>query len=264
MADKPLPPILDHDPGEATVFHPANLIEASRQQKNLPPCRVPEGCLLDFDGELLEALVSTGRAMHDPGWPCFHPRLYRWKTGRNEYGVIGGTIGAPFAVLVAEELFSCGCQALVSLGSAGLISQDLQPPFFLLIERSLRDEGTSYHYLPAAPFAAADQEALNRVQAGLDNAGITLVRAATWTTDAPFRETPTRIDFCRSQAIAAVEMEAAALLAFASATKRKVVCLSQVTNRMAQGPKDFDKGGQGGLESAIRLCEAALRALLAA
>lgn len=263
MTDKSLLPILNHDPGEATVFNPANLMESSRQQKKLSPCRVPKGCLLDFDGELLENLVSTGKAKCDPSWPCFHTRLYRWKTDRGEYGILGGTIGAPFAVLVAEELFACGCQALVSLGSAGLISQDLQPPFFLLIELSLRDEGTSYHYLPAAPFAEADQESLNRVQAGLDSAGITFVRAATWTTDAPFRETPTRITFCQRQSIVAVEMEAAALLAFAAAGKRKVICLSQVTNRMARSPNDFDKGGQGGLESAICLCEETLRALLA-
>ena len=264
MTDKPLLPILDHDPSETTVFHPANLMEASRQQKNLSPCRVPEGCLLDFDGELLENLVSSGKAKHDPDWPCFHTRLYRWKTGRSEYGIIGGTIGAPFAVLIAEELFACGCQALVSIGSAGLISQDLQPPFFLLIERSLRDEGTSYHYLPAAPFAEADQEALSWVQTGLDNAGFAFVRAATWTTDAPFRETPTRIDFCRSQGIVAVEMEAAALLAFAAAGRRKMICLSQVTNQMARSSNDFDKGGRSGLDAGILLCEETLRALLAA
>lgn len=262
MSKSPLPPIIDHNTEEPTVFLPANLIESSRQQKGLPPCRVPAGCLLDFDGELLERLVGSGRVKPDPSWPCFHTRLYRWSSGRSEFGVIGGTIGAPFAVLVAEELFVCGCRALVSIGSAGLISQSLQPPFFLLVERAFRDEGASYHYLPASPFVEADQDFLNRVQARLEKAEITVHRATTWTTDAPFRETATRIEFCRNQGVVAVEMEAAALLAFAAVGKRKVICLAHVTNQMARGRNDFDKGGSTGQESAIRLCEETLRELL--
>ncbi len=150
------------------------MIESSRQHKGQPPCRVPSGCLLDFDGELLEHLVGSGRVKPDPSWPCFHTRLSRWSSGRSEFGVIGGTIGAPFAVLVAEELFVCGCRALVSIGSAGLISQSLQPPFFLLIERAFRDEGASYHYLPASPFVEADQYFLNRVHGHKSRPAISL------------------------------------------------------------------------------------------
>src|SRR3989304_749075 len=61
----------------------------------------------------------------------------------------GGTVGAPFPVLVAEELFALGCQAMVSISSAGLIAPGLSPPFFLLIEKALRDEGPSYPHPPA-------------------------------------------------------------------------------------------------------------------
>ena len=54
--------------------------------------------------------------------------------------------GAPFAVLVAEELFACGCRTLISLTSAGQIVPAGSPPYFVVIDRALRDEGTSYHY----------------------------------------------------------------------------------------------------------------------
>ena len=53
--------------------------------------------------------------------------------------MVGGTVGAPFAVLVAEELFASGCEALVSISSAGLVPSDARPPFFVLVERTLRD-----------------------------------------------------------------------------------------------------------------------------
>lgn len=264
MPEPPSLPILSHDPDEPSVFLPENLMESARRQKGLARCQVPAGCLLDFDGELAEHLVSVGRARPVPDWPCFHTRLYRWRSGRHEFGIIGGTIGAPFAVLVAEELFASGCRALVSIGSAGLVAADLEPPFFLLIDRALRDEGTSHHYASPAAFVEADRGVVDEVQAGLARAGISVRRGTTWTTDAPFRETAGRIAECRRQGIAVVEMEAAALLAFAAARRRKVVCLSHVTNQMATQEDDFDKGGSTGCEQALRVCEEALGTLLAA
>ena len=150
MADKFRPPLLDHDPGEPPVFLPGNLLEAARRRKRLPRMKAPAGCLLDFDGELADHLLAAGRAAAEPAWPCFHTRLLRWRTDGAEHGVIGGTVGAPFAVLAAEELFALGCRALVSISSAGLIAPGISPPFFLLIEKALRDEGTSHHYLSPA------------------------------------------------------------------------------------------------------------------
>jgi uridine phosphorylase len=64
------------------------------------------------------------------------------------YGIIGRVVGAPFAVLVAEELFASGCQLLISITSAGQILPLGRPPYVILIEKALRDEGTSYHYVP--------------------------------------------------------------------------------------------------------------------
>ncbi|KKL72079.1 hypothetical protein LCGC14_2088480, partial [marine sediment metagenome] len=179
--------ILDHEPDAPSVFLPGNMMDLCRQQNGLPLCRVPEGCLLDFDGEIVEHLTATGQARPDPTWPCFHTRLHRWESGQSEFGIIGGTIGAPFAVLVAEELFASGCKALVTIGSAGLLATDLRPPFFLLIERALRDEGTSYHYLAPAPFVEVDRNLLELAQARLNSADISVLTTSTWTTDAPFR-----------------------------------------------------------------------------
>jgi len=76
-------------------------------------------------GELVQHLADTGRAAEDSAWPCFHTRLFHWRAGNAEYGVIGGTIGAAFAVLVAEELFALGCRVLVSISSAGLVAEPL-------------------------------------------------------------------------------------------------------------------------------------------
>ncbi len=254
---------MDHDTAEAAVFEPGNLLESARQQKGLPKGRVPAGCLLDMDGELVERLVASGRAVRDPAWPCFHTRLFRWTMGDAEVGVVGGTVGAPFAVLVAEELFASGCEVLVSISSAGIIASDAQPPFFVLIERALRDEGTSYHYLPAARYAEADPGLTDAVARALAGTGPRLVRGASWTTDAPFRESAPLIAALRAEGILSVEMEAAAVLAMGRALRRPVTCLAHVTNAMATRPEDFEKGGHDGQEEALEVCARAVSAALA-
>ena len=255
-------PLFEHKHTAEPVFLPGNMLESARIQKKLPPLIVPAGCLLDFDGELVDFLVASGGAKLEPSWPCFHTRLYLWQANGTEYGMIGGTVGASFAVLVAEELFALGCKALVSISSAGLIAEHLQPPLFLLIDKALRDEGTSYHYLPPQRFAFAAPPTVEVVARRLSEAGLVFNQGSSWTTDAPFRETSELIAARREEGIIAVEMEAAALLAMAEALNKRVVCLAQITNSMATRTDDFEKGGDDGNETALKVCATALSALL--
>ncbi len=109
MSNEEILPLFGHNYADEPVFLASNMLEAARIQKGLFPLKVPAGCLLDFDGELVDFLVTSGKAKLEPAWPCFHTRLYRWEVDGAEYGIIGGTVGASFAVLVAEELFALGC-----------------------------------------------------------------------------------------------------------------------------------------------------------
>ncbi len=76
--------------------------------------------------------------------------------------MIGSAVGASFAVLVAEQLFASGRRLLVSMTSAGQILAVRPPPYFVVIDRALRDEGTSYHYMPAGDFSQADPRLVGR------------------------------------------------------------------------------------------------------
>jgi uridine phosphorylase len=155
-------------------------------------------------------------------------------------------------VLVAEQLFASGCRFLMSVTSAGQIVAARRPPYFVLIDRALRDEGTSYHYLPAAPYARIRADLFSIVEAGLPES-IALVTGGVWTTDAPFRETEEAIAFARSENLLAVEMEAAALYAFAEATGKPVVCFAHVTNEMGLIENDFEKGEADGNKALTQL-----------
>jgi uridine phosphorylase len=244
------PPILDNkDPAAPSVFVPEVLLREARRQKGLATAPVPPVCVLDPDGDIVRRLRQALKARPLASWPCYHTELDAFDLGGHEVGIVGRAVGAAFAVLVAEELFASGCRLLVSLTSAGQIAPAGPPPYFVVIDRALRDEGTSYHYLPPAEYAEAGPILVKAGSTAL--AGLRAFVGPSWTTDAPFRETAAAIESARAKGILAVEMEAAALYAFAQARGARVLCLAHVTNMMGQAGADFDKGEIDGTRDAL-------------
>jgi uridine phosphorylase len=252
------PPILCNKAFAApSVFRPENLLREARRQKRLPDAAAPAVTILDPDGDIWKALAAAGRLRPSPGWACYHSELGEFVEDGDAFGIIRWAVGAPFAVLVAEELFVSGCRCLVSMTSAGQVAAAGPPPYFVLIDRALRDEGTSYHYLPPSDYAEAQAGLADAAAAACRARGLELRRGASWTTDAPFRETEAAIAACRGRNILAVEMEAAALYAFAAARCRPVLCFAHVTNQMAVGEGDFEKGEASGSAAALAVIAAA-------
>jgi uridine phosphorylase len=256
-----LPPILaGKDFAAPSVFEPENLLREARRQKNLAGSAVPEICLLDPDGDIVRALAESGRSRRSAGWACYHTDLYEFAHGDECFGIIGCAVGASFAVLLAEQLFASGCRLLISMTSAGQIVEQGSPPYFILIDRALRDEGTSYHYLPPAEFAEADEGLIQAAMNAFAAARQPMHRGTSWTTDAPFRETTAAIERCRTRDILAVEMEAAGLYAFAKARCKPVLCFAHVTNQMAVIEGDFEKGEADGSSASLTVIAIAARA----
>src|SRR6476659_9101340 len=256
----PLPD--NKDPSSPSVFLPTALLREARRQKRLATVNVPALCILDPDGDIVRRLRQTGQAQPFPNWPCYHTALDTFTLAGQTIGIVGCAVGAPFAVLIAEELFASGCQVLVSITSAGQITPVGPTPYFVIIDRALRDEGTSYHYAAPSNYGEADPGLVAAAAGALTKSGLPAAVGATWTTDAPFRETAEAIAAARAQGVLAVEMEAAALYTFARAANKQVLCLAHVTNSMGQTPQDFEKGEADGAADALRVLEA-LAAVLA-
>lgn len=254
----PPPPILDARDFDADpVFQPENLLREARRQKRIPAGSVPEICVLDPDGDMVRHLCANGLARPSPHWACYHTELYEFDYGGLDFGIVGCAVGAPFAVLVAEEMFACGCRLVISMTSAGQLAKRGEPPYFVLIDRALRDEGTSYHYLPPSQFSTADGALLALIEPALAGLDAEVLRGGAWTTDAPFRETASEVARHAANGLLAVEMEAAALYAFARAGSRQVICFAHVTNQMALGDIDFEKGEAGGAPQSLAVIAAA-------
>jgi len=261
--DDLIPPILAHKHySSASAFTPESLLREARRQKGAPIAAVPRVCLLDPDGDIVRELRKARRVEHHEGWVCYHTELFVFDDGDLSIGIVGCAVGASFAVLVAEELFASGCELLISITSSGQITPVQTPPYFVLINRALRDEGTSYHYLPPTDWSEPPAAMLRRLGRGFESFDIEVIQGATWTTDAPFRETEEAIAAARRRGILAVEMEAAALYAFAQARERSVVCFAHVTNQMGQIEGDFEKGEGNGTTDALRLVRRAADCLV--
>ena len=252
----PVTPIISNKRYEdSSVFMPENLLREARRQKRLSRENVPSICILDPDGDLVDYLYATEQAHVDASWACYHTKLHTFTRNEIEFGIVGRVVGAPFAVLVAEELFACGCELVISITSAGQIISLGQPPYVVLIEEALRDEGTSYHYLPSSSYASLHPTLKDFVSNGWDHKHVPLYTGASWTTDAPFRETEAMIEWCRDQGILTVEMEAAALYALAEARQYNIICFAHVTNSMGRSEGDFEKGEAFGSRAALHVVE---------
>ncbi len=260
----PLAPRLTLPPkryDEPSVFIPENLLREGRRQRGLSDEPVPRVALLDPDGDIARYVVASGSARRHPGWACYHTQMLVTDLDGEEVGIVGGAVGGPFAVLVAEQLAVSGADLVVSMTSAGVIREDAQLPCFVLIDRALRDEGTSANYVPPATWSSLSGELHRQLAGAYDDLSQRVLVGSSWTTDAPYRETASSLAFAHDAGVFCVEMEAASLYAYASARLQDVVCLAHLTNTMAAEGDDFEKGEDNGAPAALAVVTATVAAL---
>lgn len=125
-------------------------------------------------------------------------------------------VGAPVTSLVMEELIELGTETVISVGHVGGVDPGLGIGDTVVVDRALRDEGTSHHYLEPAAYATATPALVDQFESTLTDAGTAYEVGATWTTDAPHRETASEVKRYREEGVLTVDMEAAAVFAIAS------------------------------------------------
>jgi uridine phosphorylase len=253
-------PLFLHHLNFPSAFLPEDLVQAVRVERGIETAPVPQVCVLDFDGDLTDWLVDNGIARRHPAWACFHTTMYSFEVDGVQCGVIARTIGGPYAVLIAEQLHVSGAAVLLGLTSAGRVDASLPMPSLVVATSAVRDEGTSYHYLPAAEIVMAQGKLAERLYHRLGELSLPVSQGRVWTTDAPYRETHEQLAEHAANGVLAVEMQAASLFAFAQARHAAVGMVAHVTNAI-DGPGDpFDKGSD---EHSWLLTQAMCRAALA-
>ena len=176
------------------------------------PMTLPEAVVICYQQSLWDAVCAdtAGTAQSVVGMRTLAAMDHK-------VGVVGGFgIGAPAACVVLEGLIAFGVKRFVSVGFAGSLQPDLRIGDIVVCDKAIRDEGTSYHYLPASRYALASPEVTARLRTALEQLAIPYRLGTSWTIDAPYRETTAEIRLYQAQGVATVDMEASALFAVAA------------------------------------------------
>jgi len=104
-----------------------------------------------------------------------------------------------------------GVKCMILMTWGGILQSDLKPGDIIVIDKAIRDEGTSYHYLPPAKYIEADVQLADQLMDAINDRGGNCTCGTTWTTDAPYRETVDEIRQYQSEGVKTVEMESAGL-----------------------------------------------------
>jgi len=235
-------PLLSHPYLSPSAFTPEALVGAVRAERGIGSEKIPSVCVLDFDGDLTDWLIEKGLVQRCTYWACFHTSMYVIKVDGFDCGIVPRTIGGPYAVLVAEQLHISGADLIIGLTSAGRVLDSLPVPSLVIATSAIRDEGTSYHYLPPGETIYSSGGIAELLEAELRCLDLPIKRGCVWTTDAPYRETREQLQYYASRGVLAVEMQAASLFAFAQARHALVGLIAHVTNAVHDELDSFHKG----------------------
>jgi uridine phosphorylase len=244
MTEDSTPPILGHALDQPSAFTAKNLIDDVRRKRQISSGIVPPLCILEFDGDITDWLVRDGIANSFEPWACFHTSMFAMDLEGVACGIIARTIGGPYAVLIAEQLQAAGAKLIIGLTSAGRVSPDLPLPCLVVATSAIRDEGTSYHYLPPGAEVACKSPVVPFLERELIATGWAVRSGKVWTTDAPYRETKAQLTKWTREGVLAVEMQAASLFAFGAARHASVASVAMVSNAVDHAGAQFDTGSQ--------------------
>lgn len=199
------------------------LTEYSKEEGLISPdfehlsLHLPTRCLMAFLGEKRIASFAKSRGGKIVGSFLSLTKpfpLYEIPGKTGPLLLVQAPAGAPSAVLIEDRLFAYGVEKVLAIGCCGALA-DLPENCFFPIEKALRDEGTSFHYLPPSRFIEMDREPLLHLKDFFREKGLPFSPAVTWTSDGFFRETEEKIEQRRSEGCSLVDMEASALAACA-------------------------------------------------
>lgn len=199
-------PILEYDTGGEAMIEPGRLIA---------PIDIPPHCVLCFFQDVITALREAGRLqeIYILGSEMGPNPVYTLEIDGRRLALMHPGVGAPLAGGFTDELIALGCRSFIVCGGAGALAADLVVGHLVVPNSAVRDEGTSYHYLPPAREVIPSPKAVAAIEATLKRHSVPYVLGKTWTTDGFYRETAARVARRRAEGCLTVEMEAAALFA---------------------------------------------------
>jgi uridine phosphorylase len=247
MADARRFPKSDRKWTDEALFTPTDVLRYYRARSGGKPLpKLPRDLIVLWSGNDVERLRRKhgGEAVEGFGTTWILRDLPRPVALTLALGV-----GAPQVIQQLEELWPLGVRRCVTVGFAGSLQPDLPPGSAVLCDRALRDEGTSYHYAAPSEFAFPDSALTSRVAGILTRSALAFRTGASWTIDAPYRETKKELRRHRRAGILTVEMEASALFSLGAVRRVATAAAFVVSDHLREEgwePRFHDIVGERG------------------
>lgn len=202
-------PILEHDDSLPAIIEPGKIIR--------PSSDMPERVVYCFFQDAIQSVCTEDKAsiIGHLGSEIGRNPIYRYEHDGQSIAIIHPGVGASLSGTFLEETIAKGGKKFIACGGAGVLDSSITLGHIVIPETAIRDEGTSYHYLPPSREVSAHPDAIAAIIKVLDKHNIPHNLGKTWTTDAPYRETPKKVKMRREEGALTVEMEAAAFFAIA-------------------------------------------------
>ena len=198
-----------------TEFDPAPSAVIDPDIAHHPVPGFPETVVSVFSHHLFQAILNFlgGTVIaetHDVDgiWPVYEV-TYKGK----HFAFYKARLGAPACVGCFEDIIPMGAKRIILLGNCGVLDKNIKDCGIIIPTKALRDEGTSYHYAPAADAIDVNTKYMEEFISVLKEFGYPYVTGTTWTTDGFYRETRNKVARRKEMGAICVEMECAAMQA---------------------------------------------------
>ncbi len=200
-------PILEYDDSATAVIMPTH------EKLDI---KLPEKAVFAFLGEVIDNYADKNNISpiaHFISATKKYP-VYVVEYKGEQICLCQAPVGSAPSTQILDWLIGYGVKKVITAGCCGALV-DFEENMFLVPTKALRDEGTSYHYLPPSRFVEIDSNVLKSIERAMKQLQLQYIECVTWTTDGFYRETSEMVEYRRGEGCSVVEMECAALAACA-------------------------------------------------
>lgn len=210
------PPILWGREEDEAIIRPQDRLRYFRERSGLAQTEIGQVAICCHNLKLFQDIIKRTNAQPVPAWlmiqnPQEYPHAFEYDGEKVALACL--SVGAPIAAMRLEGLIAAGVKHFIIFGSAGGLDCSLDTGDFVIAREAIRDEGVSYHYLRPSRTVSGSASVLGLIEKACEHNSVKPTLGTTWTTDAIFRETVSKVQKYQAEGVLTVEMEAAALYA---------------------------------------------------
>ena len=218
---------------ETTLTNWNDIWEYRKNIGRYPDIDPPKGVIFTFQSTLMIYIINNYAVKKIEN---IHGDFYLLEQTQGNIGICGNFgIGAPSAAILLEKLAAFGVKNFIAIGTAGALQKELKLGNIVVCDRAIRDEGTSYHYIPAGKYSHPSERINQKIKEIIEQMGLEYTSGTSWTTDAVFRETIKEIEYYKEEGVLTVDMEASAIFAVAHALNVDVGSIFTISDYLGDG-----------------------------